>query len=632
MTYNPLVQLLRTYGPSAASDSLYDEHVRKGAKRFGVEEFRIRAPLVETIGSILNSDAPTNIILTGTAGDGKTWHIRQVFADLPGGERTAWPGDDLVLTVSLQGGRTLRVIRDLSEFPASRKAEEIDGITRSLTGRDPDTVYLIAANDGQLLEMWRVATENSPKGSEHHLVHLTLSRMLHEDCTEDPVGKLSFKLFNLSHRTEEAERSVVGDVIDELLAHPQWQSGCEGCSLAADQDRCPIQINRRLLLGDEKPDSRNFRGRLQGAIEIAAANGQHIPLRQIISLVVNIVLGDHKDHDAPLMTCETACKRAEKDAYRNTNPYASAVGLNLTSDTRSRYGVFSVLDGLGIGAESTNRFDRLLLFDDPSSTAERLEEIDPIYGRSVFHETRAQYLQEPRHRSRLSQFPSAIASQRRRLFFQMPDDRQVDESIWLLTVLHNGSHYLDFKHAVATDSGSRTRIQSNVIDHQMFKIVRGMNRALTGFMTSEDSLLWIASSIGKADDPSGIIATTGGIPRNVSGMSLFHIRECHDENRNIPCLEVTSQHLPDFDPPRIGITPYLFEYLVRVSKGYLPTSFSSQCQQEIKHFAMVVRESMARILGYNRRNSVDIRFDDIKILSLDSEASIKSQAIKVMKA
>ncbi len=624
MTYNPLVQLLRTYGPSAASDSQYDEHVRRVAAQFGVEEIRITAPLVETIGSILTGEIPTNVILTGTAGDGKTFHIRQAYIKHLGGDLSDWPGEDLVLSIPIQGDRQLRVIRDLSEFPDEKKDAEISKITQCLMGGDESTVYLIAANDGQLLDLWRVAMENSDDESDHGFVYRRLSLMLHEEREEDE--KLDLRLFNLSQRKGHAETSVVDDVITALLEHPQWESGCEGCSLADNLDQCPIRINRRLLLGDEREDSKTFRRRLQDVVEIATANDQHIPLRQIIALIVNIVLGDHKDHDAPLLSCETARERAKDGAYRSTNPYDSAIGQNLVPETRSRYVVFSAMQALAVGAETTNYFDQLVLRDQPASMSERMDRIDDTYGRTIFVDIRARYLKSPRSRSKQKEFLPAMASQRRRLFFQLPEKMAGADSNWLLTVFHHGASYLAFKHALAVRSDLRSMDQRNAIDRSMFGIVRGFNRALTGLMTSDTSKLWLATTIGKSDDPSGTVATTPGIPRG-SGMNLFYLRERFEPDRMVPCIEVASDQLGDFRPPKLNISPFLFEYLLRVSEGCLPTSFSSLCQQEVKHFAMVALEAIGRSMG-PRSSSIN----ELKILSLDSEAAINENAIKVMQA
>ena len=226
MHRNPLVDFLRSYGPNAASDALYDEHVQAEASKHGVDEIRISAPLVDDIGELFTGENPTNVVLTGTAGDGKTYHIRQVALKCLGVKPEEWPGDDLVLTFSIQNGRELRVIRDLSELPESIKAEEIGHITRCLLGADEQTVYLVAANDGQLLEMWRTASQkHDPPNESHDRVYQLLSNMLREEKENDERGILKVRMYNLSRRLQP---SVVDEAIDQLLEHPTMGRGVSG--------------------------------------------------------------------------------------------------------------------------------------------------------------------------------------------------------------------------------------------------------------------------------------------------------------------------------------------------------------------------------------------------------------------
>ena len=53
----------------------------------------------------------------------------------------------------------------------------------------------------------------------------------------------------------------------------------------------------------------SFRIRLRESLRLAAANDQHVPIRQLLTLVVNIILGDAKNADRPLLDCATAKKR-----------------------------------------------------------------------------------------------------------------------------------------------------------------------------------------------------------------------------------------------------------------------------------------------------------------------------------
>ena len=580
----------------------------------------MEAPLVGELGALMTGDEPSNVILTGTAGDGKTYHIRRVFIDYLSGNPEDWPGDDLVKTVTLTNGRQLRIIRDLSELTESKKDEEIEHLTRCLAGKDSQTVYLVAANDGQLLGMWRRASERYSEVDDYDRVYKALSKMLRQEDEEDKDGFLNLQMFNLSQRMKP---EAIDEAIDKILGHSMWDTGCKRCPLFGNnEESCPIRINRRLLLGVvENPESLVFRSRLRDAIALTVANGQHVPLRQILTLVVNIVLGDSENRDMPLLTCEMAYQRVTKGRqYRKTNPYDNAVGINLSEDTRNRYVIFSTLEAFGLGFETTNQFDELILHERPDDVAERLKQVDPIYGEAIFRDLRTTYIKGPQEDVDMKKISLAMASQRRRLFFQLSDaEANTIGRVWLLTVFHNGAEYLEFKKQVSkAEKGVNA---SRIVQ----KIVTGFNRAITGLMTDDSETLWVAGPIGKSDDQTGRITTIEGISR-ISSTSLFHLEVSHDERRKRPKIEVKSQFqgIRYEDLPDMDVKPLLFEYLLRVADGSLPLSFSRQCHQEVKHFATMLQQEILRTTPHIKQS-----IEAVKILSLDDDAAIKRNDIKV---
>ena len=622
MNSNPLVQFLRSYGPNPASDSLYDEHVQAASKAHGITEINMEAPLVDELGVLITGDVPQNVILTGTAGDGKTYHVRHIFVKHLGGNPEDWPGNELVVTVPLANGRELRIIRDLSELTDSKKDEEVDHITRCLAGRDDKTVYLVAANDGQLLGMWRRASELYSENALYARVYHALSEMLRQEDEADQRGFLKLRMINLSQRMQP---DVIDEAINKILDHPMWDTGCEHCPLFSNnEESCPIRINRRLLLGvADNPESLVFRSRLRNAIALAVANGQHVPLRQILTLVVNIVLGDSENRDMPLLTCEMAYQRVKKGRqYRKTNPYDNAVGINLSEDTRNRYVIFSTLEAFGIGFETTNQFDELILHQRPNDIAQRLKRVDPVYGEAIFRDLRITYIKGPREEVDMKKISLAMASQRRRLFFQLSDEETNRiGTVWLLTVFHNGEEYLEFKKQV---SEAKMEPSANRI---MQKIVMGFNRAITGLMTDDSETLWVAGPVGKSDDQTGRITTVGGISR-ISSTSLFHLEVSHDERRKRPKIEVKSQlqGIQDKNLPDMDVKPLLFEYLLRVADGSLPLSFSRECHQEVKHFR---DDASAKDCSVHTPQVKISQLKSVKILSLDDDAAIKRSNIEV---
>lgn len=616
MQGNPLVEFIRTYGPGASSDSLYDEHVQSSLRKYGVQEIELSAPLVAELGELLTSPRATNVILTGTAGDGKTYHIRRVFIEQLGRITEDWPDEELVSRTSLRDGRELRVIKDLSELPHQIKGQEIENITKCLAGKERRIIYLIAANDGQLLEMWETATRSKPESTLLRQVHRTLATMLQKEATFDPNGFLHLHLYNLSRRVHP---SLIDEVIDKLLTHPMWSDGCNRCPLLEKKNQCPININRQLLLGNKQDPTKNlFRTRLRNLLELSSANDQHIPVRQMLTLVVNIILGNSGDFDDPLLTCNTARQYATQNQYIKTNPYDNAIGGNLAEDVRSRYVVFSALERFGIGYETTNGFDDLILYQRPESTATALESADPIYGNRIFQGVRTSYVNSVRERLNLKAFSKAMISQRRRLFFLLPlKTPDLADSHWLLTVFRHGQDYLDYREA--KEKGSLQEVNRRIERG----IVKGLNRALTGLMADETETLWLATTIGKSDDPTGRIAVTPDINRTPN-MGVFYLSFIVDPLRNWPEMRIESSFPSQSlqETTSLEIRPQILEYLLRVADGSLPSSFSRQCHQEIKHFAMMLRQVVQQAFPHIA--------PAIRVLSLDSDAAIKANQIKVL--
>lgn len=618
MTGNPFVDFMRTYGPSASSDSMYDEHVQSALQKYDVKPIELSAPLVDKLGDLLTGPNPTNVILTGTAGDGKTYHIRRVFLEHLGGHENDWPGTDLVIKSSRADGRQIRIVRDLSELPQEVKDEEIKHITECLLGDDNETLYFIAANDGQLLEMWRTASEESGNSSSVGKVHGALATMMQKERETDPGGDLQVHMYNLSRMTQP---SIVEEAIDTLLEHPMWETGCQECPLSEQEGQCAIRINRKLLLGQAGNDNESlFRSRLRDLLELASANDQHIPVRQILTLVVNIVLGDSRNQDDPLLTCERARSYAKKRQYQNTNPYDNANGENLAEDVRSRFVVFSTLETFGIGYETTNDFDDLLLHHKPQSTAKLLEHTDPTYGESIFRVLRNSYVNGLSGQMPLRAFSRAMVSQRRRLFFNLPHDYgDSHDRHWMLTVFHHGQDYLEYRTMIKNPT---SQVEAHRIERQL---VKGLNRTLTGMMTEETEKLWLASMVGNSDDPTGRVSITPEIDR-IAGRGIVHLHVSYNHLRGWPELKLASQYpLKDLEEmAEFEIRPQVFEYLLRVADGSLPSSFSRQCHQEVRHFAMMLRQVLQRIF-----RSTSPTLDSLRILSLDADALVKESSIKV---
>ena len=455
--------------------------------------------------------------------------------------------------------------------------------------------------------------------------------MLREERETDRDGELNLRLFNLSR----VDGRTLDRVVDAVLRHQRWSTGCADCTMASGAgdgaSACPIRLNRDLLLGDEvTPGDGNalFRRRLGELFEIASANGRHVPIRQVFALVANIVLGDAGNPDQPLLTCAEARARAWEGSYRLTNPYDNAVGINLRAERRQGNAMFGVLGAFGLGQETNNVVDDLLLHGRPEPVLRATEACDPTYGQRLFEMQRNAYVRGGPTAFAPEEFGSGIEAQRRRLFFRLPAEAPANGgeaarsasglTPWSLTVFHHGGLYLRFRDAL------QLRSDANLVYRISRLLIRGMNRTLTGLMTDDSEQLWLAGAVGRTDDPTGRVAVNDAISL-AGGGSLFHVAIEHDEQRGRPRLTVGSV----FSIGRMSsldLRPILFEYLVRVANGSLPSSFSRQCHQEIRRFAMMLSQDLTLLQQRLTGSGVGTR---IGILHLNETGAIQRENIEV---
>lgn len=153
---NGFISFLRHYGPIPAGDNMYDELIQAEIERYGIDPvIHITPARLQEVQENFGSIEPRNVILTGTAGDGKTFHCRQIWTAF-GSDLEHWnAGEKIVFLTLPASGKTLTIVKDLSELTQDEKNKMLANLAASVAGKDPENVYLVAANDGQLLASWR---------------------------------------------------------------------------------------------------------------------------------------------------------------------------------------------------------------------------------------------------------------------------------------------------------------------------------------------------------------------------------------------------------------------------------------------------------------------------------------------
>src|SRR5690349_9811836 len=100
------VRFLRNYGPIPTNGNLFDEHVSAALERAKVQPIALPTPYLDTMLAYVLTGQPGSLLIAGTAGDGKTYHSRQLWLRL-GGDPKAWATDETIKTLRLDDGRSL---------------------------------------------------------------------------------------------------------------------------------------------------------------------------------------------------------------------------------------------------------------------------------------------------------------------------------------------------------------------------------------------------------------------------------------------------------------------------------------------------------------------------------------------
>ncbi len=581
------IRFLRHYGPVPKNDNMYDETIQRFVQKKGIEPIEFEHPYRDRVLNCFSSVDPVSVILTGTAGDGKTHLCRQVWENL-GGNRDDWASNDPYLTLNshypedrttwpasrdqrLYRSVKIHFIRDLSGWAPQQGAEWepkkealLQKFCCSLFNFDANDIFLIAANDGQLIESFRRLNETKYVG----LARQTFEDLLVEDRQEQANVRL--KLFNLS-RTSSAE--LFDRAIEKFLAHPGWEELKQG-EPGENQvfgPQCPIRFNYELL------NSPLVQARLRSLLELCDYNGLHIPIRQILLLLANAVLGHPKVKDH-LMVPTDVPKVISQGTVSKASLYDNVFGGNLSRIRRQSITIFDYLERFQIGYETTNRIDNMLIFgQDGTELGNFFDEYigkDTFYGADErFYAAKKEYIEGTNDDENPIKFLEMLTSQRRGLFFKIPKEAEFDFNLWELTVFKFAGEYLEEVVAVL----KKPAVVKRPI---LSRLVKGLNRVFTGMLINSDRELYLATSgnYSQAKVSRFLIERVSVEP---SKGEKIVMRYAEGNGHVLLSVFFTPDDLPvDFD-----LTLIRYEFLSRIAlEGALPASFSKECYEDLLAF------------------------------------------------
>ena len=279
------------------------------------------------------------------------------------------------------------------------------------------------------------------------------------------------------------------------------------------------------------------------------------------------------------MACSDIAKIQEAGTIEGASLYGNVFGSNLKAGRAINRPVFRALAVFGIGDETTNAADGLMVYgaDDPNlmPAFDRLLGNDPIYGATPGYLASLQRYLEGEEAARIDngagEFLARLQAQRRRLFFTVPKG-ETEYGFWNMTAFRFAGSYLELIAALAgktpINEGTRARL------------VRGLNRVMTGLLIENNDKLFVASSGGFTQSRISVLCDTEAPARRSGGIGM---RMMLDPLSGRAMLEVALAQ-GEGNSASFSLSPVRFEFLCRVSDGALPGSFSNECLEDMLAF------------------------------------------------
>lgn len=523
---------------SADHESAFDEFVMQKSPPSG-QPLRVQTNTEQFVFSCLERGVPPSIILTGNAGDGKTYLCRRVieaFTEEPmhdWANRLDWPIKRNTLT--------LRVVKDLSEVGEATAADLLYELAVDQLEEQPRFAFLIAANEGRLRAVLQRNRLEELYGE--------VDRQLRQgpDLANDRLVVLNLNLATTSVYVRQALAWLTDSV--------HWET-CRDCS---GFDACPICFNAIHLANPQVAT------RVQRLYHVLEHLGLHITIRDMLIHLAYTLTGG--------MDCATVLESSHHlgwEAYRYIY-YENIWGEAADEAFRHKAVVVRHLRGLNVGETSVFEVDDFIVSgrpDDREAHTEHRRLFTPALdlGGRRFEQERSAYL----HGGASSPRPEEehplmnwLSHCRRKLFFEWQDIHAADRLIPFLFLS-------DYFRLVEGDRA--------LLDRYRRDLILGLSRAFSGlYLTSNDYLYVTAQYAHAVEQPVPLVRVR--IP--IDGIAL----QPYGPTSDAFSCNMTTLRLEIFPPPRVEAEPVhwqvdllRFEYLMRRARGGTPEVLAAECE------------------------------------------------------
>jgi hypothetical protein len=601
------VSLLRAYGPTSENHGQQAEHVDRLAARLGVPKLAFIHPAAHILAECFprETGAFRNVLLTGTAGDGKTSLCLDLVQRMTGDAAQATAGVQTFAVDTGTGPKRMTFIYDVTAWKkktngylSDQHVEVLHAMAQSSYGQASD-FFILAVNDGQMHELFRALPSTAPPSVRR----LEADLIEHHARKEGDCGP-RLKLINLSLIRSEA---IMRLCLEAVLDRPEWSCFEEEPANALFHPSSSLSRNYRAL---KSPEIRN---KLLTLARVADAADHHLPVRGTLCLLSNALLGHPDAREKLIRPGDEASSLLEAGRSHRAALHKTLFGYNLSPSNRQKREVYRFLSMLRIGAETTNDLDELLIFgsrdDALKESHEALVARDPFEQRDPhFEALLRRYIRgDIGTEEETGEFLTNLAAERRRIFLQATPEQMGKHDLWRTAVFYSAREYLDEILEPLTEGRSPTRLR-------LRKLATGLNRAWVGLLLGENaSEIHIATGLDLTTSPvCDLHLTQLDLESDPPGLKIVP-----NDVSGIPdAVLCAGQH--EF---RFALTLPRFEFLSRVADGAMPSSFSressadfmtlkQQCLRDLKVRASSRTLQLIEVLGAGKVQKLSIHLGE----------------------
>lgn len=553
---NTFVTLLKRYTTASPDhEAAFDEYISKGSAP-PAGSLRLTTKIEQFLTNRFRQPQPPSVILTGNAGDGKTYLCRQMVNVLQGKDPEQW--ETLIDQPIEHNTMRFFIVKDLSELSEEKGKEILLRLGQTLQDPDQRDRFLIAANEGRL----RALLSNLPG-------HEALKLAIQTQLDRGPAYDQPLIVLNLN-------RVATSTFVPAALAWMTDQRNWRDCNECPIHLKCPIRFNVTRLT------EQAVQQRIKMLYELFEWSNEHVTIRDMLIHLAYTISGGFD------------CAQVQQQVQNRGDMsylayYENIFGRDDDASFRRKSHVTRLLHRFGIGQQSIFAIDEFIIHG--GETIEEQQQHQAMFGETVdlhfkaFHQARRAYtegIESERGQDVLRWLPHC----RRKLFFERnhSDDQQ----------LLPFRYFSIYQRLLDQPQGKYESVVS--------QLIKGLNRAFSRlYLTQTDQLraserLYITTQyVHSVNQPHPIVLLT--LPfENIR----LTVNTTIDQHLDLPERSLylhiapppTQRHA---DPVEWPLNILLFEHLMRIADGGHISILADECELEVRRLKDVLTQQFATV-------------------------------------